>query len=142
LLPVRTTQGVVVVLRAADVESLRPGDWAVYRVKESGGVGFRMESGFTVGPVLARAGDRVQFGTNTFSVNGVEQRSRPNMPESGELTVPENRWFVWPNLAIHGQANAAAVHQVLIRTAMVSRDEFVGRPLKRWFWRRQALEML
>jgi hypothetical protein len=142
LLPVRTTQGVVVVLRTADLESSRPGDWAVCRVKESGAVGFWLESGFTIGPVLARAGDRVRFGTNSFSVNGVEQPSRRNMPVSGELTVPENRWFVWPDLAIRGQANAAAVNEVLIRAALVSRDEFVGRPLKRWFWRRQELEML
>ncbi len=142
LLPIRTTQGVVVVLRTADPRSIPPGDWAVCRVKESAGAGVRLELGFSIGPVLAKGGDRVRFGTNFFSVNGVEQPSLRNMPASGELTVPENRWFVWPNIAIRGQANAAVVNEVLIRTALVSRDEFVGRPLKRWFWRRQALEML
>ena len=50
------------------------------------------------GPVLAVPGDRVEFSTKAFSVNGVPQPLLPHMPAGGKLVVPENHWFIWPNL--------------------------------------------
>ena len=91
--------------------------------------------------MLATAGDRVEFSTNGFAVNGVLQARLPHMPETGGLVVPENHWFIWPKLAISGNwdVGEANISSAMMQMASVSEDQFVGKPFKRWFWRKQIL---
>lgn len=100
-----------------------------------------LQSGFGWGPVLAVAGNRVAFSTNSFAVNGVEHPLLPHMPQVGEVLVPEKHWFIWPELAIsgHGNVGEGVISATMLRLATVSENQVVGRPFKRWFWRRQIL---
>jgi hypothetical protein len=61
------------------------------------------------------------------------------MPQGGELVVPENHWFVWPELAInvHGNVGEGPISATMLQLAIISESEFIGKPFKRWFWRRQ-----
>jgi len=75
-------------------------------------------------------------------VNGVLQPSLPHMPKSGELVVAGNHWFIWPNLAISGNwdVGEANVSAAMLQLSNVSEDQFVARPFKHWFWRKQILQ--
>ncbi len=63
------------------------------------------------------------------------------MPDSGTLTVPEKYWFIWPNLVISGNWNVgeASLSAAMIQMANVSEDQFMGKPFKRWFGRKQFI---
>ena len=142
LVPVRLNGQVMVVQRQFPAEAIQRGDWIAYRLHGSeewseGTVYVR--SGLGLGPVLAMAGDRVEFSTNAFTVNGISHPLLPHMPAAGGLTVPENNWFVWPNVGISGHGNVGEdrISSAMLQMAVVSRAQFVGKPYKRWLWRRQ-----
>ena len=101
----------------------------------------RVQAGLGMGPVLALAGDRVEFSETAFTVNGVTKPLRPHMPTSGGLVVPEKHWFVWPEFDIsgHGNASEANLSAVMLQMSTVSEVEFIGKPFKHWFWRRQMI---
>ncbi len=63
------------------------------------------------------------------------------MPNSGTLVIQKNHWFIWPNLAISGNWNVGEVNisSAMLEMADVSEKQFVGKPFKRWFWRKQIL---
>jgi hypothetical protein len=64
------------------------------------------------------------------------------MPVSGNTVVPENNWFIWPDLAItggHGNVPESTISQTMLQMANVPQSQFVGKPFKRWFGRRQVL---
>jgi hypothetical protein len=62
------------------------------------------------------------------------------MPIRGESVVPENHWFIWPELAIvQGNVAAAPAEAAFLRMSDVDQTQFVGKPFRRWFWRRQLL---
>jgi hypothetical protein len=94
-----------------------------------------------LGPVLAMPGDLVVFSSRDFTVNGVSQSRLPLMPKDGTLVVPKNCWFVWPRFAInvHGGVTQEAITKTMLDLSVVPVDHLAGKPLKRWFWRRQVL---
>ena len=67
--------------------------------------------------------------------------SAVHMPVSGNFAVPENHWFIWPNIAISGNWNPgdANISSAMLQLADVPEKQFVGKPFKRWFWRKQIL---
>ncbi|MEI6194740.1 MAG: hypothetical protein WCS42_10455 [Verrucomicrobiota bacterium] len=148
IMPLRMRGNVVIVQRLTPPGQIRRGDWIMYSFSEhyvgdahrEGGAAW-LQGGYSWGPVLAAAGDRVEFSTNSFSVNGVAQPMLPHMPNRGELVVPENHWFVWPELAItgHGNFGEANLAAVMLQMATVSEVEFVGKPFQHWFGRKQHL---
>jgi hypothetical protein len=131
---------VVVVRKYATPPAIKRNDLIAYSLPGNYDHGAYVAAGFGFGPVLAVAGDRVRFTKTTFEVNGVPQPRLANMPETGELTVPEKRWFIWPELAIsgHGNAPAGTLTATLLQMATISEAQFAGKPFKRWFWRRQV----
>jgi hypothetical protein len=147
LTPLRMNDRVIVVQRSFQTRRVQRGDWVAYSFDENavgqnyhGGTVW-LRNGLSLGPVLALAGDRVAFSNNCFSVNGILHTNLPHMPQAGELTVPENHWFIWPNLGIsgHGDVGEARVSSALLGLADVAETNFSGRPLRRWFWRKQIL---
>jgi multisubunit Na+/H+ antiporter MnhB subunit len=138
VLPLRTAQTVVVVRHAAP-ESVKRGDWIAFRVPEFTGNGVRIPASFGVEQVLGLAGDRIRFAPDRFEVNGVSHPRRPDMPPEGEWVVPENCWFVWPDMAISGQERAGRIHreQIMRANGMVVWVDFVGKSFHHWFGRRQ-----
>lgn len=147
LVPLRMNGTVIVVQRFLPAPVVRRGDWIAYTLAsiaqgeaENGGA-IRFHGGTGLGPVLAVAGDRLSFSNHQFAVNGVWQTDLPHMPPSGELVVPEKHWFIWPNLAIsgHGNVREESISATLLRLADVSPEQYLGRPLRRWVWRKQIL---
>jgi hypothetical protein len=139
LMPLRVNGHVVVAQKLASLRAVQRGEWIAYALPDSQGEGVYVRSGFGLGPVLATAGDRVRFAAGAFEVNGVAHPRLPHMQASGELVIPEKHWFVWPDIAIsgHGNASVAGVPATMLRMAMISESQFVGKPFKYWFWRRQ-----
>ena len=149
LTPLRMNGHVIVVQRSFPTSHIQRGDWVAYTMDENavgenyhGGTVW-LQHGVSLGPVLGLAGDQVVFSTNSFSVNGIWHTNLPHMPQAGELVVPENHWFIWPNLGIsgHGDVGEARISSALLGLSSVDNThfDFFGRPFHRWFWREQKL---
>jgi hypothetical protein len=125
--------------------SVQRGDRLLYSIGGNetyhGHGGVWVQPGFGWGPVLAVAGDTIRFSTNAFFINGQEQPRLPHMPTTGEVLVPEKHWFIWPELDIsgHGNVGEANISAIMLQMATVSQEQFIGKPFKRWLWRRQIL---
>ena len=138
VMPLHVRSRVVVVATGASAGSFHRGDWMAYSFSEGNEQrGVHVRRGLGLGPVLAVGGDRIEFGDGSFRVNGISHPSLPYMPAGGELVVPENHWFIWPEPDISGHAGAGIVAEALLRQAVVSPGQVVGKLFKRWFWRRQ-----
>ncbi len=140
-------QGRVMVMKPAEFrDSVQRGERVLYSIGGSEG-GYAhgegavwVRSGFGLGPVLAMAGDTIRFATNVFFINGQAEPRLPHMPTTGEVQVPEKHWFIWPNLDISGHGNVGEdrISSTMLQLAIVSENQYVGKPFKRWFWRRQV----
>ena len=141
VMPLRIRERVVVVQTGSSSKAVWRGDWIAYALSREGGNESYVRGGLSLGPVLAVAGDRVRFTPGGFEVNGVRHPLLPHMPTSGEMIVAEKHWFVWPELAISGPGNMseATISATTLQLAIVSETKFIGKPFKRWFWRRQLL---
>jgi hypothetical protein len=148
VMPLRVRGNVVIVHQSASAQAVRRGERVLYTMRESqagnaheNGGAVLVRAGFGWGPVLAVAGDRVEFSTNSFSVNGVSRPLLPHMPQGGEFVLPEKHWFIWPELDIngHGNASEATISTMMSELAVVPEDQFIGKPFQRWFGRRQIL---
>ncbi len=147
IMPLRVRGNVIIVRRLASPHKVGRGDWMIYSVPEGGngnahgGGAVWVRSGFGWGQVRAVAEDRVEFLPGSFAVNGVAQAPLPHMPSSGTLVVPEKHWFIWPEFDINGHGNVgeANLSATMLRLATVSESQFIGKPCKHWFWRRQVL---
>jgi hypothetical protein len=146
--PLRVRGQVVVMHPHLNPSEIKRGDRIMFDLAEKeigqahGGDGaVWVRAGVGWGPVLALPKDRVLFSTNSFSVNGVEQPSLANMPAGGEMVVPTNRWFVWPEFAInsHGNVSEANISALIMQLATVSATQMTGRPYPTWFWRKQKI---
>jgi hypothetical protein len=142
LLPLTVNDQVVIVHKLASVQSVAHGEWIAYRITGRNEFGFEagvwVHSGYGLRPVLAMPGDRVRFLPGRFEINGRSYAALPHMPAAGELVVPEKHWFVWPEFDIRGHGvGAETLSNAMLTIAVVSENEFVGKPFKRWFWRRQ-----
>jgi hypothetical protein len=147
LVPLRVNDHVFVVQRQFPVAAIQRGDWIAYKLgggssgwETGGGHGtVHVRSGMGLGAVLAKAGDRVGFSTNVFTVNGIPNALLPHMPQSGEVTLREKQWFVWPELGISGYGNTPEgnISVMMLQLAVVSENDFVGKFYRRWLWRRQ-----
>ena len=150
LMPLQVRGQVVIVHPIFSPGTIRSGDWIAYNIsnnhdREEGGVyilaGIGFHPGLSLGPVLAMAGDRVEFSKTTFSVNGVMHPKLPHMPLIGGLIVPPMRWFIWPDMMVseHGNVANAAISSTLLSMALVRKEQLAGQPFQRWFWHRQIL---
>jgi type IV secretory pathway protease TraF len=140
--PLRTPEGVVVIRKLPVATPVARGDTVAYNLQEATASHFYAHGGLTLGKILALPGERINFTATAFTINGVSHPLLPHMPTSGEVIVPENDWFIWPNLAIiggHGNVAEEAIATMMLRMAQVPQHEFVGKPFIRWFGRRQKL---
>jgi hypothetical protein len=136
--PLQWRGNVVVVHPLYATDKIRPGDWLAYRTHISTEDHLYSAPGIDFAPVLAGPGDRVTFSASSYSINGVEHRLLPHMPQHGSFVVPQKEWFVWPNVAIDiHHLDEATVSSRLVQTSMVTEDQLIGVPFQRWFWRKQ-----
>lgn len=146
LMPVQANGHGIVVQRLVSPHTVKRGDPVAYLLSgyyfsNHGGQGVSGQQGLGLGSVLAVAGDRVDFTKDSFTVNGVPHPRLPHMPDSGSLVIQENHWFIWPNLVISGNWNVgeANLSSAMMQMANISEDQFVGKPFKRWFGRKQFI---
>jgi hypothetical protein len=120
LMPLRVGDRVIVVSVRTTPDSLKVGDWAAFRSSAAGGE-IRQEGGLVFGPVIGLGGDHV-----------------------GSVDVPEKHWLIRAEFIRYYRHEGFATwnnatEQMTIVPTIVSREEFVGRPFKRWFFRKQTL---
>ena len=146
IMPLRVRGHVVIVQRMTAPGGIKRGDHVMYSLNATHNAlihneAVYVERGFGWGPVLAVAGDRVEFSTNKFLLNGETRALLPHMPQSGELVVSEKHWCIWPEFEMlgHGNVGEATLSTMMLELATVPESEFVGKPFKRWFGRRQIL---
>lgn len=139
VMPLRAKGTVVVVHKGSDLRSVKCGEWIAYSLSERAGEGLSVAGGFGLGPVLAVAGDHLQFKPEGLEVNGILQPPLAHLPSGGEIVVPEKHWFLWPELSItgHGHLGEPNISSAMLQLAIVSEAQFVGKPYRWWFWRRQ-----
>ena len=115
LMPLRDGNRVVIVSVQSNPATFKRGDWAA----------FTGENGVLFGQIVGLGGEQVE-----------------------SMTVPKDHWL------IHAQYVRRYYHEglfglvpvfptdggVVVQLKVVSRDEFIGRPFKRWFWREQILQ--
>jgi hypothetical protein len=136
--PVRVNDQVLVVRRGTSA-GLQRGERIAYQFEGVGDHGLVVRGGFGVGPVLASPGDQLRFTPSTFEVNGNPQPRLSLMPESGELVIPQKRWFVWPEFAIsgHGHTAESVLSASILSLGVISEQQVLGKPCRYWLWRRQ-----
>lgn len=139
--PLRVGEKVVIINRSVPPKTIHRGEWIAYKIHGGGrgrhGNALAVVPGFGFSEALAVPGDTVSFSPGKFAVNGVEQSAKPYMPATGSLTLSRNQWFVWPELVIGGyrRANEQAISATLLNLGTITEEEFVGKPVKRWFWK-------
>jgi len=141
-LPLRAGNKVVVVRARQSAASVRRGEVVAYRIEPRSVNHFYLAGGLGLGRVQAVAGDRIVFTAQTAEVNGVTFPRRSFMPRNETWIVPEKHWFIWPESAIPISGNPQqndAIIQLMRQSALVAESEFVGKPFRHWFWRRQIL---
>jgi hypothetical protein len=147
--PLRTQQQVIVVNSIASPKALKRGDWIAYAVSgtqtwfnnaQAHGT-MILQDGFSLGKIAGAPGDVINFSKTNFSVNGIAFSREPQMPTEGELVVPDEHWFIWPDFAMNMRGAAAAIHveELLKNRSLIAQTNFVGVPFKRWFFRKQTL---
>ncbi len=140
IMPLHVRDQVVVIAAKPWARHFDRGELMAYSVSEEGALrGVHVGNGFGVSAVLAVSGDTVEFEAGAFRVNGVLHRSMAHMPVSGGMVVPENHWFVWPELDIRtgGNVTEATISDAMLKLGVISPERVVGKPFNRWFWRRQ-----
>jgi hypothetical protein len=143
-MPLRMGKHVIVVRSRVAPNSIKRGEWLAYEIsgdeyRGQHAAGTYLESGFGIDPVLALPGDRLRFTREALYINDQPLPLQPHMPVQQELVLPGKVWFIWPRLGVSRdgfwtEANVSATKQ---RIAMVSQNQIIGRPFKRWFGRQQ-----
>jgi hypothetical protein len=149
VMPLQLNNRVVVVQRNFPVLAIHRGDYIAYKLGNDSETGAGeywvvVHSGMGLGPVLATPGDKVEFFTDTYSINGVARPLLPHMPQKGKIVVSENHWFIWPDLDINtryrdGESLEENISKTMLSLATVSQDDFMGKPFRQWFWHEQIL---
>jgi hypothetical protein len=138
--PARVSGKVLVFRAGINPASLRAGDRVAFESRESFGHGFLLKHGLQFGQVVALPGDRVEFRPNQLLVNGRPHMALKHMPSSGCVWVKENCWLIWPEVTIsrNNDQGAPVVSDLLLGASMVRPDQMRGRPVARWFWKKQT----
>jgi hypothetical protein len=144
LMPLQINGRVVVVEKLAPMGTIQRGDWIAYQILGSSEYGddtaIHIHAGNGFGPVLAVAGDNVEFSGKGFTVNGVLRPPLPYMPSSGSFVVAPKHWFIWPSYGVSGHAYQSRVTPLMLELANVSEDQYAGKPFEHWFWRKQTIK--
>ena len=140
-MPLNTRAGITVVQRTVTPENVQVGDVIAFRIQHERLENIYIRDGFGVGHVLATPGAKVEFLPDRFLIDGKPYSKKPHMPGKGSLIVPQNHWFLWPNIDIqlNGAATEAIVTDALMRIAAVPQNDYIGKPYRRWFGRFQKV---
>lgn len=138
-MPVRMGSKVFVINRASAIESIRRGDVVACQTDAVIEGMVRIRDGYILDRVLAGPEDKVEFRASTFTVNGAAAAALPLMPVQGGVVLPAKTWLIWPSLQRITRVNVPDddIAQAVLSMAMVPREKVIGKPFRRWFWRKQ-----
>lgn len=149
LYPLRTPNGICVVSTRVKPAAVTRGETIAYRVgaterpfhNEQNHGTIIIQAGFGLGTVLGLPGDVVEFSAKGYQVNGKSFQRESRMPVEGRWVVPEKGWFIWPSMGIVAGPRGVyqEIDQVLAQQGIVNQTNLLGKPLRRWFFRRQTL---
>ena len=133
----QSPRGAVLINVVSRPTGLERGETVAYRRARWRVGNNQIHAGDYLGEVLGLPGDVITFKAASFVVNGKVQVRKTAMPRQGEVTVPADRWFVWPGdfqreFNSHEQAFNFAQNAGLVAEA-----DFLGRPYRRWLFRSQ-----
>jgi type IV secretory pathway protease TraF len=99
-----------------------------------------IREGYLLDRILAEPHDEVEFTASAVRIKGVASPRLPLMLSQGSLVMPEKTWLVWPSLrtVTRYNANEYDVGKSVLQMAQVRREQIVGKPFRRWFWRDQT----
>ena len=139
-MPLRLGEKVYVINRLHDLQGLRRGDFVACYAEAAAFGNVRIRDGYILDKVIAGPGDHLEFSQNGYAVNGIQSRSLPFMPASGATILPRQTWMIWPSLetVVNVNADPHTVSAAVLQMAMIHRGQVIGKPFKRWFWRRQV----
>jgi hypothetical protein len=139
--PLRVGEKVYVINRLHDAGNLRRGDFVACYAEAASFDNIRIRDGYILDKVIAGPGDHLEFNRDHYTVNGVPSRSLPLMPVSGTTVLSQQTWLIWPSLetVVNVNVNPHSVSAAVLRMATVRREQVIGKPFKRWFWRKQVV---
>jgi hypothetical protein len=139
-MPLQVGGKVYVINRLNDPQSLRRGDLVACQAEAVSLRNVRIRDGYILDKVIAGPGDHVEFTPNGYALNGVRSRSLAFMPVSGTTVLPQQTWLIWPSLetVVHVNVEPHSVCAAVLQMATIHREQVIGKPFKRWFWRRQV----
>jgi hypothetical protein len=133
VIPVATSEGVLLINPRATAAPLRIGERVAYDLPRSVVANTRVVAGVYLGRVLAGPGATVAFGPAVYTVDGASRPALPHMPEQGAQLVPPDHAFIWPTVdGFGGWGRGFDFSRVIVPDSAL-----VGRPYRRWFWRIQ-----
>jgi hypothetical protein len=127
-----TVHGDTVIVNPRRAQSaLDRGEWIAYQIA------YYYHGGMTMGQIFAGPGDTVVFRPDAFMINGTAYRRCVNwMPVQGELIVPADSYFVWPQeLQPKGMPTSRA--EDVEKFTIVSKNSVAGVAYHHWLWRKQ-----
>ncbi|MGI9242683.1 MAG: hypothetical protein ACR2RV_17940 [Verrucomicrobiales bacterium] len=138
--PLHTRDGIILVNPRSGADRVQKGDGIAYGIDAESGDGYHVREGVLYGSVLASEGDRIEFASDHYEINGTSHVSKRWMPSEGELTVEPGFWFVWAHLMVQNDpGNDIDVPALILsRTAIVPRERFIGILYRNWFGRNQS----
>ncbi|MBX3731260.1 MAG: hypothetical protein KF791_01555 [Verrucomicrobiae bacterium] len=128
----------VIVKPRAGWDLLKPGSVIAYRLTGWRSGEFVFRDGLGLGPVIALAGERVEFLPDGVRVGLRRGPLQPWMPVGAALTVWADAVFVWPQFDVRAIGQSGIAEQIYLDSAKVTRANFIGRPYQRWFFHRQV----
>ena len=146
-IPMRIGSNVVVV-KAAPARNIHRGEWIAHRIGTGSQLfqnasfhgAIQIRNGYGLDRVVAGPGDVVRFRPEDFQVNDQTFPRGNHMPTNGEIVVSEKQWFAWPQFALqNNNIPEVEISNVMLAYSIISEEQFVGKPFKRWFGRRQIL---
>ena len=139
--PLEVGDKVYVVNRLAPLDTLHRGDWIAFHSQHVGGDGIYIQEGYVLDRILAGPGDEIEFTVSDYRVNGAVQQKLRLMPANGQLFLSKETWLIWPSLKTVTRNNVTeeSMAKTVLQIATVKREQIIGKPFNRWFWREQTL---
>ena len=139
-MPLQLGDKVYVINCMTPVRSIHRGDLIACHVERTGYRNVWIQQGYLLDRILAGPRDQVEFTADAVRINGLSSPRLPLMLAEGSLVMPENTWLVWPSLRTVTRYNASEydIGKTVLQMAQVHREQVIGKPFRRWFWRDQT----
>lgn len=136
LMPLKMGDEIVVVKVYKSPQAVKRGDLVAYRIGKSVRKASMKNAGYRLDRVAGVSGDHVRVTAEHYEVSGQVYPRPPEAPLRADLVVPEKHWFISPAPVIKGAEKTPKTSLADAAPGfLVNESDFVGVPVKGWFWR-------